>query len=333
MNIVMNHDITKQFRQNVWHERPYYSLDAYCKNTFGYKLHKVAIDAGFTCPNRDGTLDTKGCIFCSAGGSGDFAVSMQDFSGSLSHLIPPASDGSNKELKPDKIAYFQAFTNTYAPVDRLEFLYREALNHPSVAGISIATRPDCLPPDVIGLLEKLHQEYFLSKESKYKKFIWMELGLQTIHEKTASYIRRGYELPVFRNAVTQLNAIGIPVITHIILGLPSETKNDCIETINYLNQIGIFGIKLQLLHVLKHTDLYEDYSMGKFEVLSKEDYLDMLVECVGNLSPDIVIHRLTGDGPKDILVAPNWSRNKRDVLNSFHHEMKVRNIFQGKLIR
>lgn len=320
------------FRREVWRERPYYSLDAYCKNTFGYKLHKVSIDAGFTCPNRDGTLDTRGCIFCSAGGSGDFAVSMQDFSFSLAELMSSAPNDKIHADKPDKIAYFQAFTNTYAPADRLELLYREALNHPDVAGISIATRPDCLPPDVIALLEKLHQEFFLSKEKAFRKFIWIELGLQTIHEKTADYIRRGYQLPVFDNAVDRLHAIGIPVIVHVILGLPGETKSDCIETIHYLNRKGIFGIKLQLLHVLQNTDLYADYSAGKFTVLSKEDYMDILVECVGNLSPNVVIHRLTGDGPKDILAAPDWSRNKRDVLNTFHHEMKVRNIWQGKLI-
>lgn len=324
--------LSKEFRREVWRERPYYSLDAYCKNTFGYKLQKVAIDAGFTCPNRDGTLDTRGCIFCSAGGSGDFAVSMPDFSDLFSELTAPASDNHISTDKPDKIAYFQAFTNTYAPVERLEYLYREALNNPNVAGISIATRPDCLPPDVIALLEKLHQEFFLSPEKDFKKFIWIELGLQTIHEKTAAYIRRGYELAVFGNAVNALNAIGIPVITHVILGLPGETKADCVKTIHYLNQTGIFGIKLQLLHVLQNTDLYADYAMGKFNVLTKDDYIDMLVECVGHLSPDIVIHRLTGDGPKDILAAPDWSRNKKDVLNTFHHEMKVRNIWQGKLI-
>ena len=320
------------FRREVWLERPYYSLDAYCKNTFGYKLHKVSIDAGFTCPNRDGTLDTRGCIFCSAGGSGDFAISMQDFSSSFAELMSSAQDNGTHTDKPDKIAYFQAFTNTYAPADKLEQLYREALNHPNVAGISIATRPDCLPPDVIALLEKLHQEFFLSKEKAFRKFIWIELGLQTIHEKTADYIRRGYKLSVFDNAVNRLKAIGIPVIAHVILGLPGETKSDCIETIHYLNQKGIFGIKLQLLHVLQYTDLYTDYAAGKFSVLSKDDYMDMLVECVGNLSPDIVIHRLTGDGPKDILAAPDWSRYKKDVLNTFHHQMKIRNIRQGKLI-
>lgn len=324
--------ISDTFQRDVWRERPYYSLDAYCKNTFGYKLQKVSIDAGFTCPNRDGTLGTRGCIFCSAGGSGDFALSLQNFSASFAELMSHSKRDRALVGKPDKIAYFQAFTNTYAPVQKLEQLYLEALNHPDVAGISIATRPDFLPPDVLALLAELHQEFFLSRERAQQKFIWIELGLQTIHERTADYIRRGYTLSVFDRAADALNAIGIPVITHTILGLPGETKADCIETIHYLNQKNIFGIKLQLLHILQNADLYTDYVSGKFRVLSKEDYIDMLVDCVGNLSPDIVIHRLTGDGPKNILAAPDWSCSKRDVLNTFHHQMKIRNIRQGNLI-
>lgn len=328
----INHNKINTIQKELWLERPYYSLDAYLKNTFGRRLHKIALDAGFTCPNRDGTLDSRGCIFCSAGGSGDFAVSMPDFSASLSEIMTPMSSNVDTQCKPDKIAYFQAFTNTYAPVERLEMLYREALNRPDVAGISIATRPDCLPPDVLALLGKLHQEFFISREKDAAKFIWIELGLQTIHEKTADYIRRGYCLDVFDTAVTSLNQLNIPVIVHIILGLPGETKENCLETIQYLNQRNIFGIKLQLLHVLTGTDLYEEYKAGKFAVLTKDEYIDMLVDCVGHLRSDIVIHRLTGDGPKDILAAPIWSRNKRDVLNTFHHEMKVRKMYQGKLL-
>lgn len=324
-------DQANVLRREIWREKPYYSLDAYFKNTFGYKLYKVSLNAGFTCPNRDGTLDTRGCIFCSAGGSGDFAISMPDFATSLSEIMTPLSAYTDKSVKPDKIAYFQAFTNTYAPTDKLEVLYREALNKPEVAGIAIATRPDCLPAEVLHLLEKLHQEFFLNPKTG-KKFIWLELGLQTIHEATTAYIRRGYPLSVFDEAVSRLNAIGIPVIVHVILGLPGETKADCIKTIQYLNTKNIFGIKLQLLHVLRGTDLYTDYCAGKFSVLTKEQYIDMLVDCIGHLNPDIVIHRLTGDGPKEILAAPDWSRNKRDVLNTFHHEMKIRNVYQGKFL-
>ena len=316
----------------LWHEKPYYSLEAYCKNTFGQKLYKAALDAGFTCPNRDGSLGTKGCIFCSAGGSGEFASSLSDSSSSKDGIEKAITLASLKKKSDKLIAYFQAYTNTYAPADKLEPLYRAALDHPKTAGISIATRPDCLPSEVLSLLDRLHREYSAGQNSKNGKFIWIELGLQTSSDKTAAYLRRGYPLSVFDRASADLNQIGIPVIAHIILGLSGETKNDCIKTVKYLNEKSIFGIKLQLLHVLKGTDLYNDFMSGKFRVLSQNEYTDLLVDCIGYLSPDIVIHRLTGDGPKDILAAPDWSRNKRAVLNTFHHEMKVRNMYQGKLL-
>lgn len=314
-------NILPKAQRELWHGRPYYSLDAFCKNIFGRKLYKTAIDAGFTCPNRDGTLDTRGCIFCSAGGSGDFAHAAEEVL-SLSHSV-------NQTGKPDTIAYFQAYTNTYAPVRRLEALYRAALSRPDVAGISIATRPDCLPDDILLLLQRLHQEFCISRDGQEPKFIWVELGLQTIHEPTAAYIRRGYPLSVFDKAVTSLNAIDIPVIIHVILGLPGETKKHCIETIQYLNRKRIHGIKLQLLHVLQGTDLYKDYKDGKFSVLTQEEYSNILIDCIGHLRSDIVIHRLTGDGPKELLEAPLWSRDKKQVLNAIHHELKVRNIYQG----
>lgn len=304
--------------QAHWHGRRYYSLDAYLKNMYGRKLHKEALDAGFTCPNRDGTLDTRGCIFCSTGGSGDFAAAVSSIT------IPAEST-----FAPDTIAYFQAYTNTYAPVEKLEHLYRAALTHPNVAGISIATRPDCLAPNVLALLHKLHQEFCLPQGGQPGKFIWIELGLQTIHEKTASYIRRGYPLSVFDTAVSALQKYDIPVIVHVILGLPGETAADMLATIHYLNAKSIFGIKLQLLHVLRGTDLYSDYTAGKFEVLSKEDYIDILVDCISHLDAGTVIHRLTGDGPKELLEAPLWSCNKKEVLNTFHHELKLRNLYQG----
>jgi len=313
----------------LWHEKPYYSLDAYCKNTFGQKLYKAPLDAGFTCPNRDGTLDTRGCIFCSAGGSGDFAVHLSDFS-SAGNSIKNALNSAALQKRGNKlIAYFQAYTNTYAPVEKLEALYREALEHPKTAGISIATRPDCLPPEVLALLDRLRQEYSVDHIGQAGKFIWLELGLQTSNEKTAAYIRRGYPLSVFDHAAAALKQIEIPVIVHVILGLPGETKTDCQNTIRYLNKRPIFGIKLQLLHVLMGTDLYNDFKTGKFRVLSQNEYIDLLIDCIGHLNPDIVIHRLTGDGPKNILAAPDWSKNKRAVLNAFHHEMKLRNIYQG----
>lgn len=304
-----------------WHNKPYYSLDAYCKNEFGHKCYKIALNAGMTCPNRDGTLGSRGCIFCSAGGSGDFAA--------LGDSIPQQLEQGkllfgDKKTGSNYIAYFQAYTNTYAPVDYLEKIYAEALSCPEVCGISIATRPDCLGEAVLSLLVRLRKQF-------PDKFIWLELGLQTIHETTAAYIRRGYPLSCFEKAVTDLNALDLPYIVHVILGLPGETPEMIYDTIRYLNTQKPFGIKLQLLHVLSGTDLAADYEAGLFRVYEKEEYLDLLIHCLELLSPDVVVHRLTGDGPKDILLAPLWSRNKRDVLNSLHQKMKQENTYQGRL--
>lgn len=304
-----------------WHGKPYYSLDAYCKNAYGHKCYKIALDAGFTCPNRDGTLGTSGCIFCSAGGSGDFAakgVSITD------QIQQGKALWGDKKVGEHFIAYFQAYTNTYGPLSYLESIYTAALDQPEIVGISIATRPDCLGEEVLSLLDKLQKQY-------PHKFIWIELGLQTIHEQTAKYIRRGYELPCFEEAVAGLNCHNIPWIVHIILGLPGETKEAVYETITYINHFQPFGIKLQLLHVLEGTDLATDYKQGKFTTLTKEEYLEMLIHSLELLSPDIVIHRLTGDGPKDLLLAPMWSRNKKDVLNTLHREMSLRDTYQGRL--
>ncbi|MDE7224173.1 MAG: TIGR01212 family radical SAM protein [Acetatifactor sp.] len=304
-----------------WLDKPYYSLDAYLKNAYGYKCYKIALNAHMTCPNRDGTLGTQGCLFCSAGGSGDFAVSETDIHRQLEAGL--ALFGQ-KQVGRHYIAYFQAYTNTYAPVERLRTLYTQALEHPMVCGISIATRPDCLPMPVLELLAELRRIY-------PDKFIWLELGLQTIHEKTARIIRRGYELPCFEEAMKKLKLLGLPVIVHVILGLPGETPEQMLKTVNYLNVWQPFGIKLQLLHVLEGTDLAALYRTQAFTVLEKEEYLDILVDCLTHLSPDIVIHRVTGDGPKKLLIAPAWSGNKRDVLNSLHRKMRLENAFQGKM--
>ena len=319
-----------------WHGKPYYSLDAYLKNTYNYKCYKVALNAHMTCPNRDGTLGNRGCIFCSAGGSGDFAmdiVSNQLEAGirmieKKLNISSAQSEMDNSIISdtapvPNIIAYFQAYTNTYAPVAYLREVFSSALSCQKVCGISIATRPDCLPMEVLNLLAELKNQF-------PGKFIWIELGLQTIHEETAKYIRRGYALPCFEEAMDKLQAVDIPVIVHVILGLPGETAEMMLETVRYLNTWKPFGVKLQLLHVLEHTDLATDFANGKFDALTKETYLDILVECLENLSPDIVVHRVTGDGPKKILIAPKWSRNKRDVLNSLHKLLKERNSKQGK---
>ena len=296
-----------------WNHKPYYSLEAYFKEYFGKKIYKIALDAGMTCPNRDGTLGTRGCIFCSEGGSGDFACSLEDLTDTIA---------KHKDRIPF-IAYFQSFTNTYAPVDTLNHIFRQALELPDCAGISVATRPDCFSPAIYTLFKDLKSDY-------PDKLIWIELGLQTIHEKTAAYIRRGYTLSCFEQCMKELHKLQIPVIIHVILGLPGESHTDMIETVTYLNHFHPFGMKLQLLHILKDTELALDFKRKTFEALTKEEYIDLIADCLEMISPEIVIHRLTGDGPKDLLIAPLWSTNKKDVLNSIHKNMKERNTIQGK---
>lgn len=318
-------------KQEHWLGKPYYSLDAYCRHTYGEKLYKIALNAGLTCPNRDGTLDTRGCIFCNAGGSGDFAVDMKAVPTVAAQLAEGRKLFTCKNIHDEKagshyIAYFQAYTNTYGPISYLRRIYEDALAEKTVRGISIATRPDCMSEEVLTALVDL-------KEKFPDKFVWIELGLQTIHERTARYIRRGYELECFDSAVRLLQNASIPVIVHVIIGLPGESEDDICQTIDYLNHTGIWGIKLQLLHILKGTDLETLYRNGCIPVLSKEAYLDILIHCLERLSPETVVHRLTGDGAKDLLSAPLWSLNKRDVLNSLHHEMKIRLTFQGRLLK
>ena len=407
-------------RHEKWLDKPYYSLDAYMKYTYGQKVYKIAVDAGLTCPNRDGTLGGRGCIFCSAGGSGDFAVpiagggrqdgqsavgasmtdcvyehrSQRSLHGGASadgcvyeHRSKRDSRGASTEVYHKEydrrgscvdverktldvrrqiergmakfrkkvgekfIIYFQAYTNTYGDPAYLERIWREALEEESVVGISIATRPDCLgipgisisekhvepiagdrrqgtesSETVIGILARLQKEY-----AAHGKFIWIELGLQTMHEKTAEYIRRGYPLSTYEAAIQALADNHIPYITHIILGLPGETEADMLATVRYVcgQQAKPFGIKLQLLHVLRGTDLYEDYAAGKFEVLSEDAYIELVIRCLEVIPDDIVIHRVTGDGPKNILAAPLWSGNKRHVLNTLHQKMKIEKREQG----
>lgn len=312
-------------QQTLWGDKPYYTVNEYCKQTYGEKLYKIALDAGFTCPNRDGTLDTRGCIFCSAGGSGDFAVKT-DARSILEQIKTGLSLFHNKKTGTRFIAYFQAYTGTYAPISYLKKIYEEALEYPDIAGISIATRPDCISDDCLALLSSLRSRY-------PDKFIWIELGLQTIHEKTADFIRRGYPLSVFENTFYRLHQHNIPVIVHIILGLPNETDQMQYETIRYLNTLHPFGVKLQLLHILKGTDLASYYQdpANHYKPLTKEHYLYLLTGCMERLSPDIILHRVTGDGPKSLLIAPLWSQNKKDVLNSLHKYMKETHAYQGRL--
>lgn len=301
-------------------EERYYSLNRYLQATFGEKVYKLALDGAMTCPNRDGTLDTRGCIFCSAGGSGDFA---QEPCGSIALQIQRAKERIRAKTDARKfIAYFQSYTNTYAPVAYLERMFTEAISCPEVAVLSIGTRPDCLGEEVLELLGRLNQI----------KPVWVELGLQTIHPHTAAYIRRGYDLPVYEEAVTRLRKMGVTVIVHVILGLPGETKADMLETMDYLSgEYRPDGIKLQLLHVLEGTDLARDYRAGKFRAMTMEEYLDVLFACLERLPPDMVIHRLTGDGPKRTLIAPLWTADKKRVMNTITRELEFRNIRQGRL--
>lgn len=303
-------------------EERYYSLNRYLREQFGEKVYKLALDGGMTCPNRDGTVGTGGCVFCSAGGSGDFAEAR---CGSIADQIEKAKKRVQAKTDARKfIAYFQSYTNTYAPVEYLERIFTEAMECPEVVALSIGTRPDCLPEDVVALLARLNRV----------KPVWVELGLQTIHEKTAEYIRRGYELPVYEDALKRLKGAGIHVIVHVILGLPGESKEDMLATIDYL--AGLHrpdGIKLQLLHVLEGTDLAEDYRAGKFRAMELEEYLEILFACLERLPEDMVVHRLTGDGPKRILIAPQWTGDKKRVLNTIRREMEIRDIRQGKVQR
>lgn len=284
----------------------YYSFNQYLRNKFGCKVYKISINGGFTCPNRDGTIDTRGCIFCSAGGSGDFAESPFL---SITQQIENGKKRVEKKIKSGKyIAYFQAFTNTYAPVNVLRKKYLEAVNHPDIVMLSIATRPDCLSSEVLN---------FLNEINKIKP-VMVELGLQTIHEKTAKYIRRGYSLNVYDEAVRNLKNIGINIVVHLIIGLPFESKKDILESVKYVCDSSIDGIKLQLLHILKGTDLEKDYQNGLFSALSMEEYLDIIKSCVEIIPKNIVIHRLTGDGAKKDLIAPLWSADKKKVLNAIN---------------
>ena len=281
-----------------------YTLNQYLHDIFGQKLYKIALDGGFTCPNRDGTIDTRGCIFCSGAGSGEFAG---DRTMSVTQQIEKGKERVAGKIKDGRyIAYFQAFTNTYAPVEKLRSLYMEAISHRDIAVLSIATRPDCLPGDVLELL----------CECNKIKPVWVELGLQTIHPATARYIRRGYPLSVYDDAVTCLKASGIAVIAHVMLGLPGETRQDMLDTVSYVGKSHVDGIKLQLLHVIKGTDLEKDYLEGKFETLAFESYVQLVADCIALLPENMVIHRMTGDGDKRTLVAPMWSADKKRVLNA-----------------
>ena len=296
----------------------YNALSPYLKARFGCKVCKLALSTGCTCPNRDGTLGSGGCTFCS--GSGEFAAS--------SSLPIPAQLEQAKLILGKKgenaryIAYFQENTNTYAPVSRLEPLFRAAMAPEDVVALSIATRPDCLGPDILAMLARL----------RAIKPVWVELGLQTIHASTAQRIRRGYPLPAFDAAVQNLHTLGIEVIVHLILGLPGETPADMTASARYVGQCSADGVKLHLLHILRGTPLAADYAAGRIAVLDLDEYITILEQCLSVLPPQVVIHRLTGDAPKRDLIAPLWSADKKRVLNEIHRRFEADDLIQGSAL-
>lgn len=370
--------IDQAYMDRYWDGRPYYSLNAWLKSVFGTKVYKLSLDAGMTCPNRDGTAGTGGCIFCSEGGSGEFATGSRSLAGtadaaadgrglagtadaaagsrglagtadtaagsSWAGMNESAKDGREiwtpmsiwdqieaaKQLVLGKmrskdgpyIAYFQSFTNTYAPVSRLRKIFFEAASHPQIAALSVATRPDCLEPEKIQLLSELNK----------RKPVWVELGLQTIHPDTAAWIRRGYPLSSFEDALVRLKAAGLTVIVHLILGFPTESPAQMLQSVDYIadHSPAVDGIKLQMLHVLKGTDLAGIYEKDPFPLFSMDEYVDLAITCLEHLPPSMVIHRLTGDGPKKLLLAPGWSADKKRVLNAFTRRFRERGAWQGK---
>ena len=297
--------------------RHHYSLNEYYKQKYGKKVYRLAISGGMTCPNRDGTIGVRGCIFCSAGGSGEFASSAGLTVGE--QLAEAKRRVRSKTRDNLYIAYFQPFTNTYAPVEKLRALYEAAIAPDDIVGLSIGTRPDCLPPEVIGLLREINR----------KKPVTVELGLQTIHESTAAYIRRGYPLSAYDEAVKALHKAGLEVVTHVILGLPGETEEMMLETVKYVGRVTD-GVKLQLLHVIEGTDLAADYHSGLFRTLTLEEYARILCRCIRILPDNVVIYRLTGDGDKKSLIAPQWSADKKRVLNYINKSLADNRIQQGE---
>jgi radical SAM protein (TIGR01212 family) len=303
----------------MWDNKRFHTLNYELKKKFGEKVYKVSLDGGFTCPNRDGTIGENGCLFCSDKGSGEFAG---DKGKTIGEQIEEQLLLIEKKFPKGKvIAYFQNFTNTYASVERLKKLYMEALAHPRVLGLAIATRPDCLPDEVLDMLEEINREHFL----------WIELGLQTIHKKTSDLINRGYSLDTFDTAVTELKNRNIIFVTHLILGLPGESKEDILDSVRFVNKSGSWGVKLHLLHIIKNTDLHNYYIKYPFKMMLKEEYISMIVDILEILDSNIVIHRITGDGTKETLIEPLWSLNKRSILNGVDKLLKQRETFQGKL--
>jgi radical SAM protein (TIGR01212 family) len=305
-------------RPLLWGDKRFHSWNYEMKKTFGEKVFKVMLDAGFTCPNRDGTIAVGGCTFCSARGSGDFAGDRRD---DLVTQFNTIRDRQHKKWPKAKyIGYFQAFTNTYAPVETLREYYEIILKQPGVVGLSIATRPDCLPDDVVEYLAELNE----------RTYLWLEIGLQTIHDSTSKLINRAHDTACFIEAVEKVRRYGIRVCAHIIYGLPMETREMMLETGRAVANMDIQGIKIHLLHLMKKTPMVKQWEMGLLRFLEKDEYVELVVDTLEMLPPDMVVHRLTGDAPRELLIGPKWSENKWDVLNSIDRALERRNTWQGK---
>lgn len=297
----------------------YLSFNDAMRARFGTKVYRLSLQSGCTCPNRDGTIGIGGCTFCSEGGSGDFAAPFMPINEQIEAARMRVDAKIPASIAPEDrryIAYFQSYTNTYGSVDRLRTLYAEALSHPQIAALDIGTRPDCLPPEMVEMLRNL--------QLSSGKPVWVELGLQTIHEETARRIRRGYELPVFEDAYRRLKEQNLEVIVHVILGLPGESRENMLGTVRYLSSLTptLDGIKLQLLHILKGTELAREYEANPFPLFTLDSYCDLVVDCLKLLPPETVVHRITGDGPKRLLIAPQWSANKKRVLNTLSRRIR-----------
>ncbi|OPF53006.1 TIGR01212 family radical SAM protein [Clostridium baratii] len=301
-----------------WNGKRYHSLNYFLRDRFKEKVFKISLDGGFSCPNRDGTISKGGCLFCSESGSGDYAGDREL---SITKQFCDIKEMMNKKWKEGKyIAYFQAFTNTYAPVEELKRKYDEALKQEGVVAIAIATRPDCLQDEVLELLEAINKKFY----------VWVELGLQTVSDETARKINRGYKLEVYEDAIRRLKEKNIDFVTHCIFGLPGETKEDMLRSVDYIAHSGSKGIKFHLLHLMKHTPMVKLYERGELEFLSQDDYIDLICKSIAMLPEDMVVHRLTGDAPRDLLIGPMWSLKKWEVLNAIDKALVDNEIYQGK---
>lgn len=302
----------------MWNDKRYHALDFELKKIFGEKSIKLSIDGNFTCPNRDGKIGENGCIFCSERGSGDF--NSGSFKSIKDQIDEQKNFMSKKWVSSTYIAYFQNFTNTYDTVENLRIKYNQALDNPNIKGIAIATRPDCINEEIVTILDELNN----------RSFLWVELGLQTVHEKSASFLRRGYELMQFEKAIKLLKAKNIKVVVHLIFGIPGESYEQMMESVKYFSQLKLWGIKLHMLYIIKNTDLADYYLSKPFKVMSEKEYIELVCDSLEQLSPDTVIHRVTGDGKKSNLIEPTWSLNKLKVLSDIDKELKNRGSYQGK---